>query len=438
MNTSEWEDGKPELSPWQAEYIFKRFDEDLAIACCGVGSGKSAGLAIWLVMQCCKKPGIRGIMVAQTHDALKKALLSEIRAFCDWSHIDYTIQNRREVHFANGSHIFGYSAENPTAVLGLSEIALLAIDEAAYIPEEMYNYCRDRMRGSKYKSMTRLISSPNSLAKVNNWFGNLVKKYPSKVIYASSLDNRFSSPEYKAELKERYQEGTNLYRQQVMGEIVDSDVASQIIFRNQFPLNKRDTGKDLWFGMDASGVGADSDMYVVVDKYGMVDYIEKVEASTQQKAGIVSMLYGKHNIKYGNIDLTGGYGNGVYDLTKDKDLAISGVNFAQKAFDPDKYPNARTEMYLELAKAVREGFWVNDIVKEELLAQALFINNRGQGQLVPKEDIKKILGHSPDLCDAVALAVYAMNHSEQMPEYNSKKASEVADKYLAYFNFYNS
>lgn len=437
MNTSEWEDGKPELSPWQGEYIFKRFDDDLAIACCGVGSGKSAGLAIWLVMQCCKKPGIRGIMVAQTHDALKKALLSEIRAFCDWAHIDYTIQNRREVHFANGSHIFGYSAENPTAVLGLSEIALLAIDEAAYIPEEMYNYCRDRMRGSKYKSMTRLISSPNSLAKVNNWFGNLVKKYPSKVIYASSLDNRFSSDEYKAELKERYQEGTNLYRQQVMGEIVDSDVASQIIFRHEFPTEKRDNGKDYWFGMDASGVGADSDMYVVIDKFGMVDYVEKVEASTQQKAGIVSMLYDKYKIKYGNIDMTGGYGQGVYDLSRDKNLAISGINFAQKAIDLDKYPNARTEIYLELAKAIKQGFWVNDIVKEEMLAQALFINNRGQGQLVPKDDVKKLLGHSPDLCDAVALAVYAMNHGEQMPEYNAQKASEIANKYLHYFKVYN-
>ena len=430
MNTSTWKDNKPELSKWQCDYIFKRFDDDLAIACCGVGSGKSAALAIWMVMQCCKNPGIRGMMVAQTHDALQKALLREIRAFCEWAHIDYMIQNRKEIHFPNGSHLFGYSAENPTAVLGLSEIALLAIDEAAYIPEEMYNYCRDRMRGSKYKSMTRLISSPNSLSKVNNWFGNLVKKYPSKVIYASSLDNPFSDDDYKNELKERYQEGTNLYRQQVMGEIVDSDVASQIIFRNQFPLNKRDTGKDLWFGMDASGVGADSDMYVVVDKYGMVDYIEKVEASTPQKAGIVSMLYGKHNIKYGNIDLTGGYGNGVYDLTKDKDLPISGVNFAQKAFDPDKYPNARTEMYLELAKAVREGFWVNDIVKEELLAQALFINNRGQGQLVPKEDVKKILGHSPDLCDAVALAVYAMNHASDPKAMTDKQAEAVVDEYL--------
>ena len=80
------------------------------------------------------------------------------------------------------------------------------------------------------------------------------------------------------------------------------------------------------------------------------------------------------------------------------------------------------------AKAIKQGFWVNDIVKEEMLAQALFINNRGQGQLVPKDDVKKILGHSPDLCDAVALAVYAMNHGEQMPEYSAKKATDIANK----------
>lgn len=437
MNTSEWKDGKPELSPWQGEYIFKRFDDDLAIACCGVGSGKSAGLAIWLILQCLQRPGIRGIMVAQTHDALKKALLSEIRAFCDWAHIDYTIQNRREVHFANGSHIFGYSAENPTAVLGLSEIALLAIDEAAYIPEEMYNYCRDRMRGSKYKSMTRLISSPNSLAKVNNWFGNLVKKYPSKVIYASSLDNRFSSDEYKAELKERYQEGTNLYRQQVMGEIVDSDVASQIIFRNQFPPSKTDEDKDKYFGMDASGMGADSDMYVVIDKYGMVDQEERKEANVFEKCTTVTNLYEKYHIKTGNCDLTGGYGQGTYDMVTAKGYDLGGINFAQKAIDFEKYPNARTEMYMELAKAIREGFWVNNTVKEEMIAQSAFINNKGQIQLIPKDDVKKIIGHSPDLCDAVALAVYAMNHGEQMPEYSAKKATEIANKYLSLWKRYN-
>jgi hypothetical protein len=58
----------------------------------------------------------------------------------------------------------------------------------------------------------------------------------------------------------------------------------------------------------------------------------------------------------------------------------------------------------------QEWIGVNDKVKEEMLAQGVAINNRDQQQLLPKEEVKKILGHSPDFCDAVVLAVYAMNH----------------------------
>ena len=426
-----------QLSKWQKKFL-ERFDDPLVIACTAISAGKTRILATWLVLQCLKKEGIRGIIIAQNYKALTKVLIYEILGFAaqlgvniDWN------KTSQELHFDNGSVLFCYSSENPSSLLGLSEIAILAIDEAAYCCEEIYNYAKDRMRGSKYPSMTRLISSPSTLDKVQNWFSKVVKEHPEDVIHATYRDNPFTSEEFKKELEERYVIGSNLFRQQCLGEIFDTDVASQIIFRHEFPLEKRETGKEFWFGMDASGVGTDSDMYAIVDKYGMVDYIERIEAKTQEKAGIVSMLYDKYQVKFGNIDMTGGYGQGVYDLSTDKKLLVGGVNFAQKAINFEKYPNARTEIYLELAKAIKEGFWVNDKVKEEMLAQAMFINNRGQGQLVPKDDVKKILGHSPDLCDAVALAVYAMNHGEQMPEYNARRASEVADKYLAYFNYYN-
>lgn len=426
-----------QLSKWQKQFI-ERFDDPLVIACTAISAGKTRILATWLVLQCLQKPGIRGICIAQNYQALTKVLIREIIGF--GAQIGVTIiwnSSAKELRFPNESILFCYSSENPASILGLSEIALLAIDEAAYCCEEIYNYAKDRMRGSKYPSMTRLISSPSTLDKVQNWFSKIVKEHEDCVIHATYRDNPFTSETFKKELEERYGIGSNLFRQQCLGEIFDTDVASQIIFRHEFPLEKREDGKEFWFGMDASGVGADSDMYAIIDKYGMVDYIKKVEANTQQKVGIVSMLYDKYKVKYGNIDNTAGYGQGVYDLSKDKNLAISGINFAQKAIDFEKYPNVRTEMYMELAKAIKQGFWVNDIVKEEMLAQALFINNRGQGQLVPKDDVKKILGHSPDLCDAVALAVYAMNHSEQMPEYSAKKAEEIANRYLSYFNRYN-
>lgn len=423
------------LSKWQKQFVLDGFDDELRIAQTGISAGKSYALSLWIVLQCVKKPGLRGIVIAQNYRALTLVLIREIKKRC--AEFGITVNHNKssnEIVFYNGSTLYAFSAESPDALLGLTEIDMLCMDEAAYDNAEIYNNARDRQRGSKYKPMVRLISSPNSTERVQNWFSALCKKYPECVIRATAFDNPFTSEEFKNELKERYTEGSNMYRQQVLGEILDMDVASQIIFRNQFPTSKNDTGKEYWFGMDASGVGADSDMYAVIDKYGMVDHVERVESKTQEKVGITTMLYDKYNINSGNIDLTGGYGNGLFDLVVEKGYNVGGINFSQKAIDSKQYPNARTEMYMEFAKAVKEGFWVNDTVKEELLAQSMFINNKGQAQLVPKEDVKKILGHSPDLCDAVALAVYAMNHTESQVM-TQQQAEAVVDEYLRYMGY---
>lgn len=423
---------KKQLSQWQKSFILDGFDDELRIACTGISAGKSYALSLWIVLQCIKKPGIRGIVIAQNYRALTLVLIREIKNRCAEFGIKFTHnKSSNEIQFDNGSILFAFSAESPDALLGLTEIDMLCMDEAAYDNEEIYNNAKDRMRGGKYKPMTRLISSPNSTERVQNWFSALCKKYNTCVVRATALDNPFTTDEFKQELKDRYVEGSNLYRQQVLGEILDVDVASQIIFRNQFPPSKTDEDKDKYFGMDASGMGADSDMYVVIDKYGMVDQEERKEANVFEKCTTVTNLYEKYHIKTGNCDLTGGYGQGTYDMVTEKGYDLGGINFAQKAIDFEKYPNARTEMYMELAKAIREGFWVNNTVKEEMIAQSAFINNKGQIQLIPKDEVKKIIGHSPDLCDAVALAVYAMNHNN-VNKITDKQAEALVDEYLRY------
>lgn len=419
-----------QLSKWQKEFLIDKFDDALRIACTGISAGKSYALSLWIVLQCIKKPGLRGIIIAQSYRALTLVLIREIKARCAEFGVPFKHnKSNNEIEFGNGSILFAFSAENPDAVLGLTEIDMLCIDEAAYCNEEIYNNARDRQRGGKYKPMVRLISSPNSTDRVQNWFSALCKKYPECIVHATALDNPFTSEEFKKELKERYGEGTNLYRQQVLGEILDVDVASQIIFRSEFPESKSGDFEPRFFGYDASGMGADTDQFAVVDRCGMVETVSRQVATTFEKADIVTGLYEKYKVNFGNCDATGGYSQGVFDLVTAKGYDLSGVNFAQKAYDDTKYPNARTEMYIELAKAVKEGFWVDDEVKEELLAQSVFINNRGQQQLVPKEEVKKILGHSPDKCDAVALAVYAMKHG-QSNVLTDKQAEAVADEYL--------
>lgn len=426
-----------QLSKWQQQFL-QRFDDPLVIACTAISAGKTRILATWLTLQCLQKPEIRGIIIAQNYKALTKVLIYEILGFASQIgvHVEWN-KSSQELHFDNGSVLFGYSSENPQSLLGLSEIALLGIDEAAYCSEEIYNYAKDRMRGSRYPSMTRLISSPSTLDKVQNWFSKVVKDHPDCIIQATYKDNPFTSDEFKKELEERYVIGSNLFRQQCLGEIFDTDIASQIIFRHEFPTAKLKKGDEFYFGMDVAGLGADNDAFVIVDNYGVVEYEVKNIRDTFQKSGIIENIYNKYTINAGNADATGGYSLGLLDVLKHKNIDINGVNFGQKAFNEDLYPNSRTEMYLELAKEIRGGFWVPDEAKEEILAIESTINNRGQIALVPKDLIKKQLGHSPDLADSIALAVYAKNHMAQLPSYSAKKATEVANKYLAYFTRYN-
>lgn len=433
-NSRSSETHRIKLSEWQRKFILDGFDDFLRIACTGISAGKSMALALWLVMQMARKPGCRCIAIAQTHKALKRVLIRELKVVCALLGIAYKY-NKTEQEFSIGeSVVFGYSGENPEAILGLSEIDILVIDEAAYICEEAYQYASDRMRGGKYPTMVRLISSPQSMS-AENWFSDIVLKNPDCVVKASALDNPFTSEKFKQGLKDRYGEGSNLYRQQVLGEIFDFDVASQIVMRKDFVQDRLQAEKPgYWMGADfAGGVGADSDVFLISDSAGYVEDVWDAYLNTQAKVGAMSILHTKYNPSGFFGDCTGGYGNGAIDLAKTKGITIDGVNFAREAYNPELYPNARTEMYIELAQDIRNGYYVPPEIQKELLAIQATVDKRGRISLVPKELTKKILGHSPDRADALALSNYARRHCGVVMggDITAEKAAEIANRYLS-------
>lgn len=424
---------KLKLSRWQKQFVLDGFDDPLRIACTGISAGKSRALAVWLVMQMIRKPECRCIAIAQTHKALKRVLIREIQVVCNLLGIGYDYnKSEQEFTLSNNSVLFGYSSENPEGMLGLSEIDILAMDEAAYVVEEAYQYASDRMRGGKYEPMSRMISSPQSMS-AENWFSSLCKNHPDSVVHATALDNPFTTEKFKQGLKDRYVEGSNIYRQQVMGEIFDFDIASQIVMRSDFVAAKiiNPQRKGYWMGADFAGLGADENTVVIIDETGMVDWKHAADLNTSQKVEQIAELWRNFKPIGAFGDGTGGYGQGAMDLAETRNMKMKSVNFAQKAFAENDYPNARTEMYLELAKEIKNGFWVCDEVKNEILAMQVEINKKGQQALLPKELAKKILGHSPDLADAVALAVYAKNHGQAKPGegYSAEKAKSVLDRY---------
>lgn len=430
-------DVKIKLSRWQKHFVIDGFDDPLRIAVTGIGSGKSRALAVWIVLQCLKKPGLRGIVLAQIYKTLTRVLVREIQVVASIMGVQYDYnKSSMEMTFPNGSTLYFYSGENATGVLGLSEIDMLAMDEAAYLAREVYDFSRDRMRGGKYRPMVRLISSPVN-DQLENWFRDLCQRYPDCVVNAATYDNPFVSAEFIHELKDRYIEGSTLYQQQVQGLFLDTDIASQLIKRADFVKAKSAPTKiAYWLGADWSGgVGCDFDVVCVVDDMGVVDMVEDNGLNTQQKVAAVKLMWDKHQPKSAYGDATGGFGQGAMDLCRDKNMILSPANFSAKPFNEELYPNLRTEAYAELARDIRNGFYIPEDVRAELLAQQVTIDNRGRIALVPKELVKKQLGRSPDRADAIALANYARNHGGATvgQGYSAQQAQAIGDKYLSLF-----
>jgi hypothetical protein len=103
------------------------------------------------------------------------------------------------------------------------------------------------------------------------------------------------------------------------------------------------------------------------------------------------------------VDDTGHWGHGVIDNLHTMGHPCMGIVFHGKAINP-RYKNRRAEMWIEMADWVKAGGAlpnVPELVAELTTPTYTFAN--GQFLLEEKDMIKKRLGRSPDLADALAL-----------------------------------
>lgn len=129
---------------------------------------------------------------------------------------------------------------------------------------------------------------------------------------------------------------------------------------------------------------------------------------TMQLASFVNHEYHHANQKPVRIFVeTTGIGWGVYDRLKELGCPVYPADVGQKSV-MDKVLNKRAEMYMSLYKEMKEGLKLPE--DKRLLRQLsnVFIefDKNANLKLIAKEDIKKDLGESPDLSDAVALTYF--------------------------------
>jgi hypothetical protein len=112
------------------------------------------------------------------------------------------------------------------------------------------------------------------------------------------------------------------------------------------------------------------------------------------------------------IDVTGGLGTGPFDILHNAGYQVAGVNSSEKAIEPEKYHNRRSELWFATQERVKKRELDLSRLPRELreklvreLAVPHYRNDAGGKKVVEaKEVTKKRLGYSPDLADALNLA----------------------------------
>lgn len=130
----------------------------------------------------------------------------------------------------------------------------------------------------------------------------------------------------------------------------------------------------------------------------------------------------------------GGLGAGVYDILMADGFAevIAPINFGEKAENPERYVNRRAEMWARLRDWLCSILPVKlpkfDGLAEDLTAPQIMFDSIGRMQLEAKADIKKRIGHSTDVGDALALT-FAMQNVDVLlsAKYTSKNGDFIDD-----------
>jgi hypothetical protein len=156
-------------------------------------------------------------------------------------------------------------------------------------------------------------------------------------------------------------------------------------------------------GVDVARYGLDATVIFPRQGLAAFKYVEMRNANGPQVAARVVMAKEKWSSEIEFVDDTGGFGASVIDSLHLAGHTPQGVHFASKATDP-RYGNKRSEMWLEMAEWIRRGGALPKCkkLKKELTSVMYFLKN-GKLVLEDKEQIKKRLGFSPDIADALAL-----------------------------------
>ena len=414
------------------------------------GGGKSYLGCTWLLMMCLKYPDSRWLMGRSKLKSLKETTLRTFFDVCkennivgDGEHYIYN-QQSNSIIFYNGSEIilkdlFYYPSDPDFDSLGSLEIAGAFIDEVAQIDFKAYSVLKTRM-GKVYKDGTEIKPKLFMSCNPNKEFAYKLFYLPWKdnkldkskqFIQSLPTDNRHLSKGRLEQLanstgatRKRMYLGLWEYDEDPNTLIPYDNILS--IVSNHHIINKDEAGKiistkthdnkeykERFITCDPARLGKDNTMIWVW--HGLNAYKKFIlkQQTTDKVAEFIKELETKENVPRSNVIIdSDGVGGGVCDQLKG---CIQFRN-ASSPFNKENYPNLKAQCYYKLADVINNKDLLisaelteeeDKEIREELeQVKAKDIDKDGKKQIVPKEEVKRILRRSPDYSDSLMLRMY--------------------------------
>lgn len=365
----------------------------------GRGSGKSIILSLIIALEVIK--GHNVLALSQTFRTVKLNLMKEVCNRLEHIGVMYEKNLGDMTITCNGGTIYFFSYESLDSTRGATECHLLACDEIALAPNNLFEIVAPCLRGD-FTPIIRFATTPNAMTGWNTYF----KEHNDDVEIISNCtmyDNKFISKDAIKVVEDSFTD-ERMRRQEMLGEILDAQVTDSLFPMDIF-MGYPQADDDIYVvGIDASGAGRDKTKIIVRNSVRIVHNVTLDSADGYKVKVALNEAYLKYKFKDIYLDNTGGWSMGALEALRGTTWNLHPINFSQKAND-DNFANQRVEMYDNLAKAVRNGFYIDDkeIIEELKYVQA-FINKSGKKQLISKEEIKSIIRRSPDSADALAVS----------------------------------
>src|SRR3972149_5944131 len=400
---------KPKLTTYQEAFLYN--DARFTITEASTKVGKTFA-HIWWIFEMAhlsiNKPNYNYYWVAPVYSQTKIAF-NRLRvkvAPCGLYKIN---ESNLVITTPQGVNIHFKSADKPDNLFG-EDVYAVVFDEAPRAKVTAFHALRSTVTATKGK-----IKLIGNFGGTSNWMHQLKEKAKTDPEYAYFKITAWDAVDAGILDKEEILQAQRdlppkIFKQLYLAEEQENnDMLCTYGSIQSLWTNTHVKGGERFISADIALHGSDKFKLGVWEGYRMIDYISIDKCDAKECEELIRTIAEKHKVKQSNIvydaDGLGSFLRGYLQLAKP---FVNGSKCTQGNFK-----HLKAQCGYKLAEKINDGSIFidcetdkNNIIKELECLQSYALDNEGRIQLLPKDKIKEIIGHSPDDLDMLVMRMF--------------------------------